>query len=174
MTDFEIKLGEILVQEKQKLADNGIRSGKIECIRVNQRLGRRLGQCIRKTGGVYIIEIAGLLENSTDMLVRQVVMHELLHTCRGCLNHGEKWKLYADIVNRKYGYNIARVYKDDCSEKLPERKYKYVITCSQCGNKGYRLKKSKVTEHPEKYKCSGCGGRITVTPIEEITDEENK
>ena len=37
--------------------------------------------------------------------LKNTIIHELLHTCVGCMNHKAKWKFYADKVNRAYGYD---------------------------------------------------------------------
>lgn len=165
MKEFEKRLKIIAEEEKSKLKETGIKTGHISEIKVNKRLKRRLGQCIKKSSGEYEIQIAEYLENSTENLIREVVMHELIHTCRGCMNHGKKWKIYAEIMNREYGYNITRVYKEDKEDSLPERKYKYLIKCTSCGNTGYRVKRSKVIDNPKNYKCSRCGGKIVVEEI---------
>lgn len=165
MTDFDKRLEIIMLQEKNKLIGKGIKPGNVVSIKSNSRLRRKLGQCLKKPAGIFEIEIARFLENSSEAIIREVVMHELLHSCRGCFNHGKKWKMHAELINEEYGYNISRLYKDDKDEPLPERKYKYVIKCTSCGNKGYRLKRSKVIGNPQNYKCSKCGGKIVVEEI---------
>lgn len=162
MSEFEKRLETILLQEKRKLISKGIKPGAVKSIKTNKRLKRKLGQCLKKPGGVFEIEIAGFLENSSEDMISEIVMHELLHSCRGCFNHGKKWKTYADLLNKEYGYNISRLYKD---ESLPEQKYKYLIKCTSCGNTGYRVKRSKVIDNPKNYKCSRCGGKIVVEEI---------
>lgn len=47
--------------------------------------------------------------------VCQVLAHEILHTCRGCANHGLRWKDYAQRMNELYGYGVERT---DSFEKL--------------------------------------------------------
>ena len=78
---------------------------------VNNRAVSRLGLC-RKAPNGFIIEIAAvLLDERTDERtgLRDTVIHELLHTCRGCMKHTGKWKEYAERVNLAYGYDIKRV-----------------------------------------------------------------
>lgn len=76
---------------------------------VNTRAKSRLGQA-RKRNGEYSINIsADILHDKYPLeFLKNTVIHELLHTCKGCMNHGEKWKAYAEKVNAKYGYNIER------------------------------------------------------------------
>lgn len=45
-----------------------------------------------------------------EKIIQMTIVHELLHTCEGCFNHGAKWKYYAEVMNNKYGYQITRIY----------------------------------------------------------------
>ena len=75
---------------------------------INPRPKRRFGCCSTK-GGKHIIEISEFLLKGRPEKVREVIAHEVLHTCKGCRDHGEKWKAYAKKMNKAYGYNIKRV-----------------------------------------------------------------
>lgn len=143
-----------------------------ECIRsvtINRRAKKRLGCCKKATSGGKVwfdIEISEKLKEKDDKFIKEVLLHELLHTCPGCLNHGAKWKQYAETVNRAYGYRIKTTA--EWGDLSPQRKsqenlnHRYEICCTKCGNKGYRMKKSQVVVHPENYKCAKCGGKLTV------------
>ena len=105
---------------------------------------------------------------SSERAVRNTLIHELLHTCQGCLNHGPKWKYYADLVQREMGYKILRCGGDKDrndaievarQEKRDARRPKYILICAQCGHEFQRYRKSNLVLHPEKYRCK-CGGKI--------------
>lgn len=68
-----------------------------------------MGQC-RYRNGSYTINIScRLLEESVPReILKQTVLHEILHTCKNCMNHKTEWKEVANQVNRAYGYNIKR------------------------------------------------------------------
>lgn len=125
-------------------------------VRVNRRARTRFGCCIQKNGRYYI-EIAGQMLGADEEAVCQVLAHEALHSCRGCANHGQRWKLYAAKMKEAYGYDINRT---DSFEKLgleDQRPVKYVVTCQYCGRQMTRMKRSPLVEHPERYRCR-CGG----------------
>ena len=135
-------------------------------IKANSRAKRRLGCCKKseKMGKAeYQIEISAMMEERTDQEIKEIIHHELLHTCKGCLNHGQKWKLLADKVNNAYGYHIKTRAEMPGSEDRQKRHFRYEIRCTKCGNTGYRMKKSKVVMQPDHYRCSKCGGRLSVT-----------
>lgn len=56
------------------------------------------------------------LREDTDIDgLKNTIIHELLHTCKGCMKHTGEWKQLAEKVNRYYGYNIKRC--DSADEK---------------------------------------------------------
>lgn len=127
---------------------------------VNRRAKTRLGIC-RRSGGKYTVEIAASLldEQTPEALLIETLMHEILHTCRGCMNHTGRWKQLAETVSAAYGYNITRTAKrDDLPENIAVNlKPKYRVVCQSCGAVYERYKKSAVVVHPERYRCGKCG-----------------
>ena len=109
--------------------------------------------CCKKTvnRGVekFEIEISTILEGETDQRIKEIIHHELLHTCKGCLNHGQKWKSLAARVNHIYGYHIRTTAEIPTLDDGREKPYRYEIRCTKCGNTGYRMKKSKVVKNQE-------------------------
>ena len=78
-------------------------------ITINKRARSRFAACRREKGikgEIYRIEIGEMLLAADKKVVRTILAHELLHTCRGCYNHGTKWKEYAFKMNQTYGYKI--------------------------------------------------------------------
>lgn len=146
-------------------------SRNIAEIKINTRAKARFGCCRQQnkplSGKTYVIEISERVLCSEEKNIRQIIAHELLHTCKGCMNHGDKWKTYAQAMNNTWGYNITRT---SSYEKLglqpPERRnptaaeYKYVLECQQCGAKILRKKRCKVVENPQHYRCGKCGGSL--------------
>lgn len=147
-------------------------SRQIFAIRENRRAKKRLGCCkvVRERGRTgFVIEVSSIMERCSDEVLKDVIFHELLHTCPGCLNHGQKWKSLADRINRACGSHI-RVRAD--SSQIPglpreeeEPQYKYEIECAACGIRFYRMRRSRVVDHPEYYRCSRCGGRLRVREL---------
>lgn len=131
------------------------------------------GQCKQSQGYnerryKFVISISEYHLQSSERAIRNTLIHELLHTCPGCLNHGPKWKTYADIVQKRFGYNITRAGGDKDTDSAIEaaRKEKragyqtqYLLICTGCGQEFPRYRKSNLVLHPEKYRCK-CGGTI--------------
>ena len=160
MKDFE-KLKEQCIHEVTHLS---IRLGTISSWTINSRAKTCWGLCKLNRDGSYSIEIASrLLEDDriSEQSCKETIIHELLHTCKGCMRHTGKWKYYAEVVNQVYGYNIKRVTQG--SEKGIENyeggemAIKYVFTCGTCGATIYRKRGSNFTRNYRYYGCARCG-----------------
>lgn len=146
---------------------------KIFRIEENRRAKKRLGCCrtVREAGrNGFVIEVSSAMRDCPDDILKNVIFHELLHTCEGCMNHGQKWKLLADLINRTYGHNIqvradAGQVPGLAGEAEGQKAYRYEIRCGKCGAVFYRIRRSRVVEHPENYRCSACGGRLLVQKL---------
>lgn len=143
----------------------GIQYGNVKRFEINTRAKKRWGQCKVVPGGFTINISAFLLDETTDIKgLKNTIIHELLHTCKGCLNHGAEWKRLAAKVNRAYGYNIKRTSSADekgctCRDNETIRQIKHKLVCSNCNHVFIRYKESNLTKHPDRYLC-GCGGKI--------------
>lgn len=102
-------LEEYAIRCMEELDAIGIEYGNIVEVKANTRAKKRWGQCKAIPGGYSInISVALLDERNNEQGLKETIIHELLHSCKGCMNHGEKWKRLAQKVNRAYGYNIKR------------------------------------------------------------------
>jgi predicted SprT family Zn-dependent metalloprotease len=127
-------------------------------VEVNTRAQRRLGCCTRRQGQYFIQVSARILE--TPQLLRQTLLHELLHTCYGCLNHGKRWKQYAQKVGEALGVEITRTAAmEGPVDPLRQEEVKYLLRCQSCGRVIPRKRRSKAVDHPERYRCP-CGGKL--------------
>ena len=127
-------------------------------VRINCRAATRCGCCIYKEGR-YLIEVAQRVAEGPERSCRETLAHELLHTCYGCRNHGKRWKSYAEKMNRAYGYAISRSSTSEEMGVGEARPFRYLVRCQRCGMIFKRFRASKLTEHPERYRCK-CGGRL--------------
>lgn len=136
-------------------------SDKIDSrIRINSRAVTRFGRC-SYTGGRYTIELAEVLLNAPELSCKQTIAHELIHTCPDCMNHGVKFRKYADMMNKTYGYHISRTNSEEEMGVESRANYQYRIVCESCGNEFMRTRRTSVIEHPERYHCQ-CGGKLKV------------
>lgn len=111
------------------------------------------------------IEISKWVMKLDEKIIKNTILHEIIHCFPGCNNHKEGFKEYASYINKELGYNISRLGNKEVDYKksnlyLEEEKnsYKYKILCKNCGQTYYRkrLKKNLAS----KYRCGKCGGKL--------------
>lgn len=170
MKQFQKRLDELLKEVIIEVKSIGIPiSDNIDkSVLINKRAKSRFGACkIENVNNKkhFKIEIRSALYICEDFKLKEVLAHEVLHTCRGCANHGETWKRYAKLMNDQYGYNIKRVANNrEYDLDTSCGNYKYKIICNKCGKEIYRQKKTKVITNIENYRCK-CGGKLRVEKI---------
>lgn len=162
MNDCDQLLKEVLLEAK----DLGIPVSEETDphVRINTRCVSRFG-CCKWEKGRPVIEIAERVARGPEKSCRETLAHEVLHTCRGCRNHGERWREYACRMNGAYGYRIARTATNESLGVEESRPCRYLLRCEKCGQELRRYRASALTKHPERYRCR-CGGRITIIKTE--------
>ena len=126
---------------------------------VNTRAKRRLGCCIRREGRFTIQVSQSILGD--PQLLRATLVHELLHTCYGCQNHGKRWKAYAQTAGEALGLSITRTVKAEGeAQPLRREEMKYFLCCEQCGVVIGRYRMCKLVKYPWRYRCAACGGKL--------------
>lgn len=127
-------------------------------VRINTRAVARFG-CCKFQKGRYFIEVGKTVAEGPEKSCREVLAHELLHTCPGCRDHGARWRAYAGQMNEAYGYEIRRVTTNASLGVQGIRAPKYLLRCTRCGAEFPRFRASALTRHPEGYRCK-CGGTL--------------
>ena len=126
---------------------------------INTRAKRRLGCCVRREGQFTIQVSQSILGD--PQLLRATLVHELLHTCYGCQNHGKRWKAYAQTAGEALGLSITRTVKAEGeSQPLRREEMKYFLRCEQCGAVIGRYRMCKLVKYPWRYRCAACGGKL--------------
>ena len=77
-------------------------------VKYNGRIRKCWGYC-KCTNGQYEINIMRLLGEDNTInydTVISIILHELLHTCPNCMNHGKLWKSYKKLIENHYDYKI--------------------------------------------------------------------
>lgn len=164
MQDKTVYLNEVARECMAELDALDIHYGNIQAFTINTRSLRRWGQC-RYRNGSYTINIScRLLEESVPReILKQTVLHEILHTCKNCMNHKTEWKAVANQVNRAYGYNIKRCTSAEelgLQEVQVKKSYKHLFQCACCGNEIPRFRESNFTRNYTHYRCALCNGTI--------------
>lgn len=155
MHDFQKYIGDC----KGMLDALNIPYAKSITFRVNGRWTSRLGQCA-KHGDDYTIEIAAkLLDDRTPPnSLRQTILHELLHSCEGCMKHTGLWREYAERVNRAYDLQISRLTprEDIGVPQELEKPFNYIMICPHCGAEYKRYRMTDSFRFPYKFNCGKC------------------
>lgn len=138
------KLQRLAKESEKELRDIGLGDKLKSDIEytINYRAKERLGQCVGKRD----INISSwLLEIGLDHDIKNVIIHEILHTFEDTIGHKTKWKYYANYVNNRTDYYIERTESIDniytrANKVRPRREihYKWEITCEKCGGVFYR------------------------------------
>jgi hypothetical protein len=91
------------------------------------------GRCRHCRDVHYIIYINTVYFKKDDERYRRdllsTMIHELIHSIKGCMNHGENFLKYAEIVNQKYGKGFIKPRGDS---NILEENAKYIIRCDNC------------------------------------------
>lgn len=141
-------------------------------VKINPRARRRFGccRCERGSGGriCFTIELSKKVLACKEEKIKEILAHEILHTCPDCQNHGKKWKIYAGMMNQAYHYEI-RTTTTDRAMGLPENQetekretVRYFLQCQGCGAVLVRKRACPLTHCPERYRCAKCGGKLKI------------
>ena len=180
------------VQELKTIGIDILNSGQIGTIdiSISKRNNKRYGCCkqeepdvttkyIEKVGSKRIIRYAKFNKHHIEIspwlmgldkdIIKNTIIHELIHCLPNCNNHGEMFKKYANYINDKLGYNISRVgnKKEDYIKSNVEYKekesYNYHIKCTNCGQEFFRKRLNR--NFARKFRCAKCGGKFEVNKI---------
>lgn len=72
-----------------------------------EQFKNRAGFCEWTINNIYKIHITDRLLVAKDSCIKNIIAHEVIHTCMLCKNHYFVWKKYCKIMNNAYGYNIT-------------------------------------------------------------------
>ena len=143
--------------------DIGIETEDIDPIcKIFAKRANTWGYC-RHRGSMNYISISEDLMHVSEHSLMTTLLHEVLHACKGCHNHGYLWKNYADKVNRTYGYNIKRTTSMEEKGIDAENRhieYKYAVRCESCKRLVVRTKMCNIIKYPDNYRCGVCNGKF--------------
>ena len=123
---MEVKLEDLFNECIEELAKIGINFDSQINIKISKRNNKRYGCCkyeqpiletayrnkrniYYKSYNKYYIEISRWVLDLNKEIIKNTIMHELVHCIPSCNNHGKEFKKYANIINNKLGYNITRL-----------------------------------------------------------------
>lgn len=114
----------------------------------------------------YTIEVSKWVLELNEDIIKNTIIHELIHCFPYCNNHGIEFKKYANLINAKLGYNISRVgnkskdFQESNLEYKEKEYYRYKIQCEKCDKIFYRKRLTK--NFIKKYRCSKCLGKLKI------------
>ena len=155
-------LNNLLAKAIQEVKEQGIKPGNIDPTLYVSNAAKEFGRCTH-TGSNFEIRISKYIMNNPEKDLMQTIVHEVLHSVPGCMNHGAQWKKAAEIMNKAKGYDISRLTSTSAANLTKEHQAvltRYVVACADCGNEIYRQRKSKLINYPELYTCGVCGGEL--------------
>ncbi len=115
------------------------------------------------------IEISEWVMQLDEKIIKNTIIHEIIHCFPYCNNHGEEFKKYAQYINENLGYNISRVgnkrddYEKSNIEYKENLKPNYKISCIKCNQVFYRKRIAKNFQN--RYRCGICNGKFNVVKL---------
>ena len=156
-------LTELVMKCREMLDEQSVPYMKETPVSINHRATRRLGVCKLRSGNFSIEISAFILGDSADEdTIKSTIIHEYLHTCPNCMNHGNTWKKWANVMTSAYkGIDITRTTRlEGTGIEKPEKAKTYCVVCEKCGKEITRSRKSNLIVSPEHYIHDGCGGHF--------------
>lgn len=153
-------------EEGRKICEElNIPIGCVKTVKENSRFTSTWGRCRKTSRYTYEIEInSRLLENDVPPeVLMNTMLHELIHTCKNCMDHREVFKRYAARLNR-IGWDIQTYVSEAEYKAVPSDPviYRYRVTCNDCGEVWNYSKRGAVVRslqrNPKSCTCH-CGSR---------------
>lgn len=139
-------------------------------LEINPRLFKALGRCSKIGNKRYCIDINKRhFEMDSEHECMDTMMHELIHSISGCMNHGPKFQAIARRVNFNYPEFTIGTHSTETSyvknvyrkEKRKEVK-KYMVKCTTCGHTWKYARKTNLIKTLDKnpstdrFSCPYC------------------
>lgn len=129
---------------------------------LNKRNKRTLGRCYKNSESTFfVIYLNPKMYDMSEKLIKETLIHELIHTAERCFDHKYMFQAYADKVSRILGYNIETKCTSD--EWQQAKTYKYKLTCVKCGEVYYRNRITKA--YRNLYACGKCRGNLIIEEL---------
>lgn len=133
--------------------------------RIVSKVGRRKVIKYEKYN-IHHIEISKWVMELDEDIIKNTIMHELIHCMPYCNNHGKEFKKYAKLINQDYRYDVSRVgdkkkdFEKSNIEYIENKNYNYKIICKGCKQEFYRQRLNK--NFTKKFRCAKCGSTLEV------------
>lgn len=115
------------------------------------------------------LEISKWVLELEDNIIKNTIMHELIHCIPYCNNHGAEFKKFANLINVNYNYDVSRVrdkkkdFEKSNIEYKETKNYNYKIICKGCKQEFYRQRLNK--NFTRIYRCGKCSSTFEVIKL---------
>lgn len=101
--------------------------------------------------------------------IRKVLCHEIGHFVAPKEHHGYLWKVRADKIGKRWGYEASRLTDNETFNKAAKQikietdirnPYKYRLYCPECGTEWKYKTHCNAIRRPEQYRCSKCKSNL--------------
>lgn len=91
--------------------------------------------------------------------VKETIIHELIHTLKGCQNHKSNFKYYCSIIQNYLGYScLSGKHEDIKNVDYQVDNYRHFLICPKC--KKVLCHSNRMTikyQMPQRYSHNACG-----------------
>ena len=163
----EQRINQLLREEISKALHLNLKVREIKPIVDFPKATSFYASCTIHSDGTASIRVSRYyMEGASERQMRETLAHEICHAVYGVTHgHGASWKACANAFNSIYGYNIQRLggtSQGDFQLSSKVAKVRYVVKCESCGQEIKRTRNSRLTLHPEHYRCGICGGHLYI------------
>ena len=136
----------------------GVELQTITKISYGRKNMRCWGKCETYDERSFEIKINPVLGDERNPVheLEETLLHELIHTVKGCFNHGERFKM----IGRKfdnYGFHVSRLSSKNLKVDV-ENRYKYTLTC-ECGHSWNYKRAGRVVKEHKNCTCPYCDSK---------------
>lgn len=154
---------EIYTKLLKDLKEKGYPVGSVSSVLGVNKCTSSLGRCRKYFYGAYKVELSKYLLGCSEQLIKDTLLHEIIHTFPRCFNHSYNFKHFARIISEEFNANVqVKSNSKEFAEQRPVQTYKYKITCLGCGATFYR---KRLPKNIENYTHSSCGGKLKVEKL---------
>ena len=83
----------------------------VRTIYIDKKRYDRVASCYKYAlVDMYVIHISEDTLQANENEIKNIIAHEILHTCDASMDHGYLWKKYCKLMNNHYGYDIQIKY----------------------------------------------------------------
>lgn len=126
------------------------------------------GRCSIKDIDRFVITIYDHKDRDT-IGIKETIIHELIHTLKGCQNHKSEFKYMCSIIKQYLGYScLSGKHEDTQNLDYKIGNYQHFLICPKCKKiVSQSNRKTKKFQYPQFYYHSEC--RTTLQYVDRIT-----